>query len=76
MYVDLLGLGGPEGGLVFGQGLVLWVWQGKQSLQWGLGTGRTGVSEEASNSGDMDILRLNVTMAVFMGGVSVGVYAL
>ena len=45
-------------------------------MQWGLGTGRTGVSEEASNSGDMDILRLNVTMAVFMGGVSVGVYAL
>jgi hypothetical protein len=72
----MLGLGGPEGGLVFGQGLVLWVWQGKQSLQWGLGTGSGGVSEEATNSGDMDILRLNVTMAVFMGGVSVGVYAL
>ena len=72
----MLGLGGPEGGLVFGQGLVLWVWQGKQSLQWGLGMGSGGVSEEATNSGDMDILRLNVTMAVFMGGVSVGVYAL
>ena len=72
----MLGLGGPEGGLVFGQGLVLWVWQGKQSLQWGLGTGSGGVSEEATNSGDMVILRLNVTMTVFMGGVSVGVYAL
>ena len=68
----MLGLGGPEGGLVFGQGLVLWVWQGKQSLQWGLGTGRTGVSEEASNSGVMDILRLNVTMAEFKSGGTAG----
>ena len=71
MYVGMLGVGGPGGGLGFGLGLVLGVGQ-----RWGLGTGRTGVSEEASNSGDMDILRLNVTMAVFMGGVSVGVYAL
>ena len=44
------------------------------SLPIGMGSG--GVSEEATNSGDMDILRLNVTIAVFMGGISVGVYAL
>ena len=72
----MLGLGGPAGGVVFGQGLVLWVWQGKQSLQWGLAEGRPGGSEGASRSGEMDIMRLNVTMAVFLGGVRVGVYAL